>query len=579
MTATARLASLPVPVIRQPNLTVVRQQRAALKLLWMTSPETREQIRLRCAGDQSDIKSMVSGFIFWANHFCFAHNEFKPPRERILPVELWELQEEIAEVAIENIMRCALDPNEEWNAYGDKGRMMAWTFLWLLIIQWFWQFHGISTVITSKTLDDVDRIGDMNTPFEKLRWQIELQFKQAPWLFPVGFDINNEKCFKQLLIANPGARAQIAGLAPSGKAMRQARALIAFMDELPHTDTDYELYDAACGTVKVRIGGGTPNIQRGKNCKAYKLRYNIDNENAHIFAMDWWRNPERAIGLYRKPDGSLSSPWFDGQCQKKSKQAIAAEFLMDWNIAMGAQVLYMFREESRVFNLQPDPGGGPIFCSWDPGKCYGVKWGQEDRYGRLLDLYELVLTEEDVQEAGKTLLRAVAERVIKINNVKFKGHQIIHVGDPYGSRTQVSFQTETEYEMLFKQFGIRVISAYMYAIAAEERKKKRHEVLGDLMGTDIILPDGKVTPRYLLNASCTKTYEAIKTGYRWAVDPKTKEKTDKIVKSHPDTEMIDTIGMIAVKVFHTTYNHANPAGTGKPKVSKRPIQWRRSGAR
>jgi len=580
MTATAH----SVPSVRQPDATANRTARAALKILWMANPEVREQIRLRCKGDINDPKSVVSGFIFWANHFAFAHNEFKPPRERVMPVVLWEMQEEIAEVAITNILRCAMEPNEEWNAYGDKGRMTAWTFLWMLILQYLWQFHEISSVITSKTEDDVDRIGDMNTPFEKLRWQIELMFKQAPWMFPQGFDIGDESCMKQKLIASPGGRGQIAGLAPRGKAMRQARALIAFMDELPHTDTDFELYDAACGTVKVRIGGGTPNRDRGKNCKAYKLRYNVDKENAHIFHMDWWRVPERAIGLYRKPDGTLSSPWFDGQTRNKSKQAIATEFLMDWNVAMGATVLYMYREESHRLGLGPDPGGSPIYCCWDPGKCYGVKWGQLDRYGRLLDLDELVLTEDDVEEAGKTLLRAVAERVIQINGgSRYRGFDIIHLGDPYGSRTQVSFQTETEYEMLFKQFGIRVLSAYMYAIKAEERKKRRHEILGDLMGTDVILPDGSVTPKYLIDRQrCTATYEAIKTGYRWAIDKKTGEKTDFIVKSHPDTEMIDTIGMIAVKLFDSVQHNSNYGGGysgGGPRVSRKPLTWRRSGTR
>lgn len=553
-----------------------RTARANLKLLWMTKPEMREVIKARIVGDLTDWKTVFEGFKFWANHFCFTHNEHKPPKERVQPLMLWDLQEEIAAVQIENICRAIFDDNYEWNAYGEKARMMAWTFLNLLIDQYFWQFHGISTVITSKTLDDVDTQGDMNTPFEKLRFQIELQFKQAPWLFPAAFNILDKEHYKTCLISTPGGGGQMAGLQPRGKAMRQARALIWEGDEFPHTDHDDELWDAACGTVRVRKVGGTPNRDRGESCKAYKLRYNREGEQCHVFELPWWRHPERAIGLQKLADGTYTSPWWEAKKAKNAKHVLATEYLMDWNAAMGAQALYAFTLESCVPGLQPDPLGTAIYRSWDPGKCYGICWAQRDRYGRLLLLRELIMNEEDAPE-GKTLMNAIAERAIALTSIHFKGWDIIDVGDPYASRTQVSFQEKTEYEMLYGNHKIRVHSAYMYAISSDERRKKRIEILNDLMGKPCVDNTGRTTPSFLLDPrACPISYEAIRQGYRWKISKETGKPTDEIVKNHPFNEAIDTIGMVGVKLFDAKRNN-NGSGNGPRRRSQSSTGRRRSG--
>ncbi|MBY0545815.1 MAG: hypothetical protein K2W95_00850 [Candidatus Obscuribacterales bacterium] len=549
----------------------MKRKRAKLKLVLLQQQdkleEIQEQIKERCAKD----------FIFWANNFGWAHDEHAPHKERIKPLCLWDFQEDIALEIIENIWRCAGSHMEEWNCYGDKARKVAWTFLNLLIIQWFWQFHGISTVITSKTLDDVDTKGDMNTPFEKLRFQIEVQYKQFPWLFPSNFSIHDKENYKTCLIAIPNGGAQIAGLRPDGKAMRQARALIWFGDEFPHVDGDVPLWDAACGTVKVRILGGTPNKERGKNCKAYRLRFNLDNENARVFNIPWWKHPENAKGLYRKPDGTLSSPWYESMCKQKSKQTMATEYLMDWMVAMGGQVFYALREEeSCQLGMLPDPYGGPIIFAWDPGLTFAIVTGQKDRYGRLRLLDEIVLTKNEIGE-GQVLLNVMAEKAVALMNKKYRSFEVIHVGDPYGSRQQISAQVknETEFDLLRKNYGIRVQSAFLYAIRSDERKTSRIATLLDLMGSDVEEPSGHITPKLLFDRFSLKTlYEAFKSGYRWKTDD-FGENTDELIEEHPFEDVVDCAGMIALKLYGKDRGDNNSGGP-KPKKPKK-SGWRRSG--
>lgn len=552
-----------------------KKDRVALKLLYLSQPDIRPVLKERAATD----------FVWWANHFAFAHDEHDDPKRRIKPIVLWPIQERISEEVIENVFRCAHGGiEEEWGAYGDKARQMAWTFLMLLLIQWFWQFHNISTVITSKTDEDVDRKADMDTPFEKLRFQIGTQYSMAPWMFPETFNIEDKEYYKKKLIAIPMG-AKIVGAGARGPELRQGRGLIWFGDEFPHTENDTELWDAACGTVKVRIVGGTPNREKGRDCKAYRLRFNKDAENVRVFTMPWYEHPERGQGLYKRSDGTWSSPWMDSQIAKKSRQTIATEFLMDWDAAMGKTPLYAFREECCWIGLQPDEQGGPLMFSWDPGKHFGVKMLQKDYYGRLRDLFELYMRPEDVVD-GKSLLDAVAERVKSVIKHRYShfetkqgGPGILHVGDPYGSRTQLAMQTKSEFELLSANHSIRVQSAYMYSIAAKERKTKRHNILNDLFGRDCVESNGNITPYYLIDPrACPLTYEAIKVDYRWHVDSHGVE-TDEIAKSHPANEMIDNAGMVAIKLFDKEKRSGSESSreSRRPRAASGKMQWRRSG--
>lgn len=550
--------SLPAPTL--PDLEKHKQDRAKLKLIWLTDPAAQIKIYQRCKGSSDDVESIVQGFIFWANYFTWAHDEFQPPAQRVRPVYLWDFQVEIAREIITNVWRCANSPIGEWNAYGEKGRRTAWTFTNLLILQYLWQFHSISSVITSKTEEDVDRKGDMNTPFEKLRFQIELQPR---FLLPEGFSTEDKEGYKTRLIAIPNGGSQIAGLQPRGKAMRQARALIWFGDEFPHTENDYELWDAACGTVRVRIVGGTPNTP---DCKAYKIRFNKDGENAHLFIIPWWEHPENAQGLFKKEDGSYSSPWFEEQLANKSKQTIAREYLMDWSAASGARVFHMFRPNSCWQGLPLVRG--PVYRVWDPGLCFAVVWGQVDEFGAIRFLRELVA--EDRHISSDTLLNYVARQALRISEADFQEFEIVDIGDPYASRKQIASQVKTEYELLQENFKIRVQSAFMFEIPAHERVKKRIEILSDKMSQDI---EGTGRPGLLIDpVRAPILYEAFSGAYSRVVTPRG-EILDEIARNHPINDVVDCAGMLALKAFYSTRN------TTGPKVAKPRMSWRRGTTR
>lgn len=545
----------------QPSLEENRSARYKLKCLYLGDDSARASIYARCKGDTNNIETVIQGFFFWCDHFTWAHDEFKPPAERVRPVVLWDKQRDIARVILENIFRCALLPNNEWNAYGEKGRRTAWTFLNLLIDQYIWQFHGISVVITSKTIEETDARGNMNTPFEKLRFQIE---RQPKWLLPDKFDPTNESTYKTNLIAIPNGGAQIAGIKPNGAGMRQARGLVWNGDEFPHTTNADELWDAACGTVKVRIIGGTPSVPTHK---AYKIRFNKNGENAHVFVIDWWDIPEYAEGLTELPDGTKTSPWWEEQKRMKSKQTLAKEYLMDWDDAAGGRVFHMFRHESCIPGLELLKDR-PLYRIWDPGgNWFGVVWAQADEYGTLRYYRELALNESQV--TSDTLLNKIAREVLAITADEFPPNMdVIDLGDPYGSRKQLASQEKTEYELLYDNFKIRVQSAYMYAIPAHERRDRRIAIMGDRMSMTI-QETGK--PGLLIDPiRCPGLLEAFKTGYRYVVLPDGTV-TSEIARNRPANDLVDCSGMFALKV------HTSGTRSGGLKVVKKKITWKRTG--
>ena len=542
----------PLPKIPPPpDLNANRQRRLKILDECNRDPAFRAAIYEKCKRD----------FKFWAETFCWAYDDFSPDR-RVIPLVLWQFQWEMAQVIIDNIWRCIKDPTGYWNGGADKARRMTATFTSLLIILWFALFHGVASVVTSKTLEDVDIPGNMNTPFERLKWLVEILMKTAPWMFPVNFNMKDQEHYKKRLI-NFQNGGQISGISPKGKAMRQARALIWLGDEFAFVEDDYEVWEGSSGTVKVRLIFSTPN---GPFCKFYKLVHNKEQEQFHCFELDWWKHPINAQGLYRKADGTLSSPAFDEICKKDSRQVIAREWLRDHNDSIGGKIYGdLFRVESIVENLQPDPFMQVVYCVLDPGLTFAAQFIQKDRHGRLLVLDEIVLTPEDGPQAD-TLLDRMAHRILQLATNKYRKWTIVYLGDPYGKRKLLASQKETEYEILYRTHKIRVISAYLDKIA--NREKARIEEVSGLLTNDIELENGTTTPALLVAAHCKLTIHAFRTGYRRIVEDG--EVTEEVRESHPDNDLMDCTGMAALKVSKLRGNN-----DGSPlRIKKQRTQWR-----
>lgn len=554
-----------------------RLKRAAIKKLWAEPLVLAQAARARgehlrayrleekAAQIQKQIRELCArDFHFWHNHFCWAYDEHKHGEDREFPLVEYDFQRDFCAGIIANIWRAALEENYRWNGAADKCRKMCVTASLLDIILWFAMFHGISTAITSKTDDDVDRPEDLDTPFERIRWQLK---RQPAFLLPEKFNINSKQQNKTgLLNFQNGGR--IVGCAPSGEAVRQGRCLIWFGDEFGFVKRDAELWDGVSGTVKVRFVASTPN---GPHCKYYRVIANEDGDNAQIFELDWWLHPDYAEGLYLKDDGSLSSPWFDSILASSSRQTVAREYLRDHNDAVGGRIFGMFRGESivpQLIRVTKDE----LYCALDPGLCFAGVWGHKDN-NRALRIYrELVIGDDEAQAVNKAVIDKMAEEILKINKTEFKGYEVYYIGDPNSSRRKGPQERETDYELMSRKYKIRVLSKFLYAIPSDERREKRIKLLQDLMTTWVETENG-LRPLLLIDKDgAPRLIEAFRGKYRRKIlDDGTV--TEEVVKIHPYNDVVDCAGYLAIYLD----DEQSKARGGKPKIAKRKTAWRRSG--
>jgi hypothetical protein len=558
-----------------PDLLANKRKRAELQALCLADPAIQEGILARIKGDLTKPETIVEGFFFWAEHYGYTFNGQVQGVKKEEVLVCYDFQHEMAEVLVLEICNALINPLYRWNGGADKARYMTATYTSLLVIQYFAQFHGVTSVISSKDADSVDIPGNMDSPFEKLRWQIEQQLRDAPWLFPKLFNWYDKEHNKKKLI-NFQNGGQISGLAPTGKAMRQGRGLIWLADEFAFVEDDRPCWDASAGMVRIRIMMTTPS---NPYCKAYEVIHGKEDqepeerEQFHCFELDWWRHPVMAQGLYKKPDGSYSSPAFDEILRTNNRQLVAREYLRDWSESVGGYIFHMFRREESV-RPKLEPADKIMYRAWDTGGTMAVCYGQPDRYGRLLFLKEIAMSREKVAR-HTTLLKACAERALSWADTYYSHLEIVDIGDPYGSKAQLAMQSkdETEYELLFRLYGIRVQSSFMYKIA--NRRERRIEVLSNLMTEDVELEDGSMSPRLLVDAAnCPLTIAALKGKYRRPIDERGETVPDQVIKAHPYIDVMDGFGMIALKVFDKEGQQSD----GKIKIKKKErTRWRPTG--
>jgi len=105
---------------------------------------------------------------YWLDNFCWTYDPRKAKSE--IPFYAYDFQRPAIDWILEHI---ALGKD----GLIEKSRTMGATWLFVYVFQWLWQFGegGNDFLIGSQKQDDVDRIGDMRSIFQKLKYNINKQ--------------------------------------------------------------------------------------------------------------------------------------------------------------------------------------------------------------------------------------------------------------------------------------------------------------------------------------------------------------------------------------------------------------------
>lgn len=278
-----------------------------------------EQIRqtVRCIDDKS----------FFINEFCFTYDPRLGEGQRVLRFTLWDTQREL------------LDWMQEREAKQEPGiikksRNSGVTWLCCAYALHAWLFRPESAVgFGSRKEMLVDRLGDMDSIFEKIRFML---YRLPGWMKPQGFgdDFDN---YMRLL--NPENGAAITGEAGDGIG-RGGRKSLYFVDESAFLANPKSVEASLSETTECRIDVSTVN--GAGNVFAEKLR----SGKIPVFSFHWKRDPRKNLyfifdsngnkigegrGEAPKPSdgGRVEYPWYEKKKRELPPVVVAQEIDMD----------------------------------------------------------------------------------------------------------------------------------------------------------------------------------------------------------------------------------------------------------
>jgi hypothetical protein len=159
-----------------------------------------------------------------------------------------------------------------------------WALRWAI---YYWKYRDtFQALLLSRTEDEVDSKKDVNTLFEKVRFQIRL-FPE--WMLPEGFDMNRGMPY--MLIENPENASAFHGRAPTENVGRQLRVAVVLYDEKAFAPNGgYKQHTSLSQTSKSLVD--ISSVAGRLNKFADRM---LDGKTPQ-FVMDWrdhpWKTPE-----------------------------------------------------------------------------------------------------------------------------------------------------------------------------------------------------------------------------------------------------------------------------------------------
>lgn len=304
-----------------------------------------------------EVKIMcIKDVLFFINTFCWAldpfvdkgHRHGVPGLSKDRPIVTYPYQDKF----ILELDRC-ISTGE--NIIADKSRDMLASYMVLMTYLHGFLFKSMQFKLTSWKEDFIDKEGDMDTLFEKLRYNL----RRIPWfLLPAGW--HWKSCSSFMRLKNPETGSVIIGESATKNLGSGGRKDSIFFDELSKWETNArEAWSAASDSTKCKIGVWTP---KGVGSFAAELMRGDMVKSKH--RLMWWLHPEKTYtskehlekivkgdvrdrisgymvglnedqspapeGCYVDQHGKIRSEWYDGECESRDANDIRENLDCDY---------------------------------------------------------------------------------------------------------------------------------------------------------------------------------------------------------------------------------------------------------
>jgi len=336
-----------------------RRYRADIIQRAENNPELQGLLREKCRRD----------IIFWIDTFAWTKDPRRIPD--VLPFVCYEAYQ------TSTIRKIEYNIDNQQDLLIDKSRDMgvSWVVLYVFLHKWLFE-PGSDFRIGSRKEEYVDRPGDIDTLFEKLRFCLD---KQPMWLMPVGYDWGKHATYMRLI--NPELGNAIIGESANANFATGGRRKAILMDEFAKWDDSISAaaWTATADASPCRIPVSTPF---GAGNKFAQLAMGT-KEKIEKISLHWTLHPDKSKGAYYmrgdekamiesshdafklwKKGFAIRSPWYNAECKRRKDSDVAQELDIDY-LRSGAPFFSMdalskqveWKELVRNFPTDPIPWG------------------------------------------------------------------------------------------------------------------------------------------------------------------------------------------------------------------------------
>ena len=295
-----------------------------------------------------DILYFFNNYLYTERNSTFFSNDIPS----IIPFIPFEFQIEYITEVWESIVEGNKPVNDRkpWvltDVFIEKSRQMGISWLTCWIYLYGFLFHGHKYTMISRTESEVDKSGDMDSLFEKIRFMIR---SLPDWMLPNWFSksLGKNSTNAHMILTNPETSASITGKTANPDAGRWGTRNSIFMDEMASMQYATAICKAAGHNSPCLIFNSTPN-GRGNEFYRKRLLTMTRNENGQTYLSEikwlryhWSDHPIYDDERYRE------------KVKGKSKEEIAQELEIDYDTAIVWRVYDMFPTESSTLVYNPE---------------------------------------------------------------------------------------------------------------------------------------------------------------------------------------------------------------------------------
>ena len=393
----------------------------------------------------------------------------------------------------------------------EKSRDMGVTWMILGIFVYGWNWHGYQFKVGSRMQDMVDRIGDMDSLFERMRYLISFLPRQ---FLPKGFIERDHSSFCKLI--NPEKGNQILGEATTPSFSRAGRYKAILLDEFAFSEGANNIWQAAGDSTPCRLAVSTPH---GKYNKFSDLR---SEGKIKVHTLHWSKHPAK------------TKEWYENEKLRRKPREVAEELDINYVASAGKPFYDGYHIEAhrrKDLKLNKDL---PIIRGWDFGYHHpGIVFAQLQR-DRLVVYREYMGSDITLRKFRDEVIIMSAE-IIRTGELQDGCREFIDYGDPAGNQksdkddlTSVEILSEKDIQLT------SIFSTYQMRKAIIEDKLHTYD---------------QNIPMLIVDEKCVIIDEGFQGGYHYP---------EKILKAYPENpekdgwyeHLFNALEYICVNIFN-----------------------------